>query len=485
MEDKTFSSLEQELAENAGKLDAQSLGREKRMVEITLDQIAGRVRTCQDEIVRLMTGSQSKNQNAVREVVVSEVRLAANDLLWCREYVERLRSDQRVSIYTGSHWEEVKPQQWKDFVGLCAEKCGVPPSQLGTPPFMNLLYESVAFNLSQYRRQHVPDGEMWLNMRNGTLVVRADGTILLRDHQKEDLFTYTLPYCYDAHATCELWQRFLDRVLPETESQKVLAEFVGYCMHKPHSMEKMLMLYGNGQNGKSVTLEVIESLLGSQNVSYLSLSDLTNDVVKRSAIEGKMVNISHESGKDVNANVLKQLTSGERVLIKYLYRNPYETSNYGKLIAAFNQLPRAENTLGFFRRLIILPFSVTITEEEKDVELSRKLRQELSGILNWVLAALPDLMCRKRFTHSSVCQRALEQYALQSDNVRLFLNEMCEEADIETPVRELYAAYCDYCRDLSLRYLGRNKFIARLESLGNKPVVYNKVKYFNLKINQL
>ena len=79
--------------------------------------------------------------------------------------------------------------------------------------------------------------------------------------------------------------------------------------------------------------KVIEALLGSVNVSFLSLSDLTNDDVKRAGIKGKMLNISHESGKDVNANVLKQLTSGERVLIKHLNVDPRETAGYGKFIA--------------------------------------------------------------------------------------------------------------------------------------------------------
>lgn len=484
MKEELFNSLEQELAQKAGELESQRVEREQRMVEITLSQIVEQVTSHKAEILRLLTDGHGRSQNAVRETVVHEVMECADGLLWCREYVEKLHSDQHVSVYTGSHWEEVEAQQWKDFVGRCAEKCGVPEAQLMLPAFMKQLYESTAFNLSEYRRQIVPEGEMWLNMTNGTLVVRQDGSRLLREHRKEDLFNYTLPYCYDEHAQCELWQGFLDRVLPEREAQMVLQEFIGYCMTPRHTLEKMLLLYGEGQNGKSVTLEVIEALLGAVNVSYLSLSDLTNDEVKRSAIEGKMVNISHESGKDVNANVLKQLTSGERVLIKYLYRDPYETRSYGKFIAAFNQLPRAENTFGFFRRLIILPYEVTITEEEKDSQLTDKLKNELSGILNWVLAALPDLMTRRKFTHSESCHKAYEQYRLQSDNVRLFYNEMCEPCDMDMPAKELYAAYRNYCSGASLSSLGRNKFLSRMESLGVESRVCSNKKYFKLKVSE-
>ena len=477
-------SLEQELTEKVKELQAQQQIRELQMVGTTLRHIADEVKSHEAEILNLMADSHGKNQNAVREVVVREVKQVADGLLWCREYVEKLRSDQQMMVYTGSHWEPVEPQQWKDFVGLCAERCGVPEPQRMNQSFMKVLYEGVAFNLAEYRRQHVPDGEVWLNMHNGTLKIRADGGITLYEHRKEDLFTYTLPYCYDPKATSERWMNFLYRVLPEQECRTVLAEFIGYCLMPRHTLEKMLWLYGDGQNGKSVTLEVIEALLGSVNVSYLSLSDLTNDEVKRAGIEGKMLNISHESGKEVNANVLKQLTSGERVLIKYLYRDPYETCNYGKFIAAFNVLPRAEVTFGYFRRLIILPYLVTITEEEKDDQLTDKLKQELSGILNWVLAALPDLMTRRSFTGSEACKKALDQYRLQSDNVQLFLNEMCEASDSESPASEIFDSYKSYCNGSSLHPLGKTKFIQRLESLIGAPVVYANKKYFKLRVNE-
>lgn len=477
-------SFEQELTGKVNELQSQRKMREQQMVDVTLGHIADGVQSHEAEILKLMADGHGNCQNAVREVVVRQVKQAAEGLLWCREYVEKLRSDQQMQVYTGSHWELVEPQQWKDFVGLCAERCGVPESLCMSQSFMKVMFESVAFNCAEYRRQQVPDDEVWLNMHNGTLKIRADGSITLCEHRKEDLFSYTLSYCYDPKATSERWGDFLNRVLPEEQSQMVLAEFIGYCLMPRHTLEKMLWLYGDGQNGKSVTLEVIEALLGSVNVSYLSLSDLTNDEVKRSGIEGKMLNISHESGKEVNANVLKQLTSGERVLIKYLYRDPYETRSYGKFIAAFNQLPRAEVTFGYFRRLIILPYLVTITEEEKDDQLTDKLKQELSGILNWVLAALPDLMTRRSFTESEACKKGLDQYRLQSDNVRLFLNEMCERSDSETPASEIFNAYKRYCIESSLHPLGKNKFFQRLESLTGAPVMYANKKYYKLKVNE-
>lgn len=480
--DNLSSTLEQELTRKVSELEMQRSMREQQLVSLTLRRIADGIKSKEQDIITLMTTYKGQCGNGLREIVVKEILRSADGLLWCREYVEKLRSDQRMSAYTGTHWETIEPQQWKDFVSLCAERCGIPESQRMNHTFMTVLHEGVAFNLAEYRHPMIPDNEVWLNVRNGTLVVKSDGSVTLRDHRKEDLFTYTLPYAYIPQATCPLWHKFLDRILPEVESQQVLAEFIGYSIMKHHLLEKMLWFYGDGQNGKSVTLEIVERLLGSENVSYLSLSDLTNDEVKRSAIEHKMLNISHESGKDVNPSVLKQLTSGERVLIKYLYRDPYETRDYGKFVAAFNVLPKAEVTGGYFRRLIILPYEVTIPDEEKDEHLTEKLLDELSGILNWVLQALPGLMKRGRFTESESCTRALNRYRLQSDSVRLFVNEMCKSSDYTTAGDDLFKAYREYCISSSLKPLGKIKFFERLEKIGHSREKYGHLTLFRLKL---
>ena len=475
------SPLEQELATKAGELAAKRMMREQQMVDIKLGQIAEGVTSKAAEVMELMS-NKNPSMQAVRQVVVKEVMRSAEGRLWCREYEQRAKAEQRMVVYTGSHWQPVLPQQWKDFVSKCATRCGLNESMTMNHSFMNALCEGVAYNLAEHRQRLTPPGEAWLNMKNGTLIVSSDGSVRLRPHRKEDLFTYTLDYCYDSEARCDQWHIFLDRVLAEPEAQKVLAEFIGYCLMPSHSPEKLLLLYGEGLNGKSVTLEVIEALLGTVNVSYLSLSDLTNDEVKRAGIVGKLLNISHESGRDVNPNVLKQLTSGEPVLVKNLYHDPRETSDYGKFAAAFNQLPRAENSFGFFRRLIILPYLVTIPAEEIDRQLAQKLKAELPGILNWVLSALPGLMPRGDFTRSESCEKALDHYRLMSDSVRLFLNEKCEPQEYSTPAADINKAYREFCFSSSLKPLGRTRFYERLESLTHSRVDYQGNLYFKLRL---
>ena len=102
-----------------------------------------------------------------------------------------------------------------------------------------------------------------------------------------------------------------------------------------------------------------------------------NNVLMKAMDEGEEHEFVLRYSKEVNPNVLKQITSGERVLIKHLYHDPREICDYGKLVAAFNIMPRAENSFGFFRRLLILPYQVTIPKTEIDRQLAAKLKAEL------------------------------------------------------------------------------------------------------------
>ncbi len=480
--EKVSNSLEREMEAKSSELLTNGVERMAQMVDITLQAILGDVVSQEKEVVALMSTGKAPSQQTMRDIVVREVKRAADGRLWCEEYDQSARSNQKVMVYVGTHWERIVSQQWKDFVRKCAEKCGLPDYMLINQQFMNLLFEGVAFNLSEHRKRRYSADEVLINLCNGTLVLKKDGTVVLREHRKEDLFTYTLSYPYDPNAECVRWRNYLNRVLPIQENQQVIGEYIGYSLMPDHRYQKILWVVGDGQNGKSVLLEIIEYLLGTPNISYLSLSDLTNDDVKRAGIVGKLLNVSYESSDDIDANVMKLLAGGERVMVKNLYKDPVMTSDYGKFICAFNQLPRAELTFGFFRRLIIVPFDVTIPSDEVDKHLADKLRGELSGILNWVLQAWVELMKRGEFTTSESCENALETYKLQADNVKLFLKEMCEPCEFTTAAPDIHKAYKNFCAESLLKPVGRNKFYSRLEKLVGEPEVSGNMKYFKLKV---
>ncbi|HJN05821.1 MAG TPA: DNA primase, partial [Bacteroidales bacterium] len=124
---------------------------------------------------------------------------------------------------------------------------------------------------------------------------------------------------------------------------------------------------------------------------------------------------------------------------------PFMLTHYAKLIFNSNELPKdVEHTTAYFRRFLIIPFDVTIPEDEQDKQLHTKIiDSELSGVFNWVLDGLSRLLSQKRFTHCEAVKDAIELYKNQSDSAKMFLQEYdySKSANESILIKELYIDY--------------------------------------------
>jgi len=127
-----------------------------------------------------------------------------------------------------------------------------------------------------------------------------------------DFLTYQLPFPFEEEAICPIFMRFMNEVLEDQQLQTVLAEFFGYIFTRHLKLEKCLLLYGTGANGKSVFFEIINSLLGNNNISNLSLGNLKEEH-NRALIKNKLLNYGSEIRGNIEADIFKQLVSGEPI----------------------------------------------------------------------------------------------------------------------------------------------------------------------------
>ena len=218
-----------------------------------------------------------------------------------------------------------------------------------------------------------------------------------------------------------MFRRYLDEVMPEKEAQDVLAEYIGWLFIPELKLERVLFLYGSGCNGKSVFVEIIEALVGKDNVSHESLSDLCGEygANSRANLSGKLLNTCSDVAPNAFAgDLFKRLASQEPISMKTLYKDVITTDEYARMLFCLNELPRTNDiSNGFYRRFLIAPFQVEIPKARINPELSRKIiARELPGIMNWVLKGRKRLVMNKKFTESPVINRALEEY--RSRNTR-------------------------------------------------------------------
>jgi len=367
-------------------------------------------------------------------------------------------------IYSGQYWKQLDKDDLKDFLGKCAAKMGCPDYDAAHYEFKDKLLKQ--FLTDCHLSQPVPDeNKMIINLQNGTFEFEND-TWTLREFNSADFMTYQLPFCYDETATCPMFNSYLDKVLPDKESRMILQEFAGYIFTKLN-LEKMLMLTGSGQNGKSVFFDIICALLGRENVLQYTLGAFSSEY-NRAKLTDVLLNYSSEKGTDVNPDTFKALVSGEPLQAREPYGRSFTLHNTVRFIINANELPsEIELTDAFFRRWIIIPFEVQISEEEKDIDLSKKIiANELAGVFNWLLGGLDRIVKNRRFTHSEKVNNAIGEFKWQSDKVNLFIDEFNYTASDTNKVHlsDLYKDYKQFCQDDGYKPLGKNKFSKKLEN---------------------
>jgi putative DNA primase/helicase len=367
-------------------------------------------------------------------------------------------------LYSGTHWTPIEDVDCSSLLGDLALRLGY--SQVESRYFLFREKLMKQFYSEFAGADEVSESsQVLINFSNGTLEI-GNGTDALHAFSKTDLLTYQLPFAYDEAARCSLFDSYLARVLPDDSSQKVLAEFLGWIFLKDLKLEKVLLLYGDGHNGKSVIFDIVNQLLGEENITNLGLASLSK-MENRCQLGHSLLNFGSEIKNSCDADLFKKLASGEPVEARKLYNEPYVMRRYAKLAFNANILPKdTEQSGGFFRRFLIIPFTETITDDEKDPDLASKIiARELPGVFNWVMAGLRRLREARKFTDCRAANQALATYRKESDSVAMFIeDEGFEKSDKRTGKDDLYQCYRDYCRNSGFYSLTKVNFGKRLVS---------------------
>jgi putative DNA primase/helicase len=378
-----------------------------------------------------------------------------------------------IYLYNGTFWADIDKETFQKFLGEAAEQMGVAKFSARFYQFREQLFKQFLATAYLPTPESNKDTVL-INLQNGTFEISPQGS-KLRPFDRSDFITYQLPFEYNPQAKAPLFEAYLNRVLPDKERQRVLAEYLGFVFikHGSNSLkeEKALILYGTGANGKSVFFEIVNSLLGVENVSSFSLQSLTNENgYFRAKLANRLLNYASEINGNLEASIFKQLVSGEPVEARLPYGQPFMLKQYAKLIFNCNELPKdVEHTNAYFRRFLIIPFDVTIPPNEQDKNLHTKvIENELSGVFNWVLEGLNRLLEQKKFSNCEAASQMLEQYKIESNSVQMFLNEneYLKSSTNYKLIKDLYPEYRIFCTEDGMPPFKKTNFIKQLRVLG-------------------
>ena len=291
-----------------------------------------------------------------------------------------------------------------------------------------------------------------LNLKNGLLNIE---TGKFTEHTPKYLSRVQIPVNYDPKARCPRIARFLSQVLRPQDIHTAL-KVLGYCLYRSSKFGKAVLCYGDGDNGKSVMLELHSYLLGKENVSNVSLQQLDDNRFAAAELQGKLANICADlkAEKLSDTGNFKMLVTGDTIQVERKNGHPFKLKNTAKLIYSANRIPESsDQSYAYYRRWLIFPYERTFQGEEKDPNLIDKLTtpEELSGLLNLALISLRQLIKDNGFINVQDIESIREEYNQNSNSIEKFLaSNLCEynilDRHLYCPCNDLYRLYVVYCR---------------------------------------
>jgi P4 family phage/plasmid primase-like protien len=335
---------------------------------------------------------------------------------------------------------------------------------LGNERRVDRINEALDYVAVATRLEEEPPPEcQYINVLNGRLDWATGG---LEPHTSACFTTVQLPIEYDPATLCPAFDGYLATTF-DADVIPLIEEILGWCLLPDRRFEQAVMLTGEGENGKSVFLDLVGDLLGESNVSNVALQDLEENRFRAAELYGKLANAFADLDARglQSSSMFKTLTTGDYVTAERKHAQPFRFRSYAKLLFSANKIPASrDRTHAFYRRWLIIPFTRTFDgvagNPTPDRGLRDKLKAELPGIFNRALRGLERLATNDAFTQSKSVAEAKKAYIRSNDNLRVFAEE-CLLANSNSTItkKEFYEIYEHWC-----------------ESYGDRPVAQKLLK---------
>lgn len=318
-----------------------------------------------------------------------------------------------------------------------------------------------------------------LNTPAGTLDLHS-GELL--PHDAGHMLTKITRGSYDpaAPARSDLWDGFLEEVLPDPEVRRFWQQVHGLVLFGSVLEHILPVATGTGRNGKGVAY-------GAASWSFGDYADTADDglfEVRRggsaqgaSPATAKLRGVRYlvaselEEKARIDAAFMKRMTGGDRISARYLYGQPFSFDPAFLTLMVTNFLPKLPaNDPAVWARVRVVPFDVVIPQDKQDPHLPNKLKDCADAVLTWAVEGWLDYQANGLVTPDAV-RVATEAYAESQDDVKRFVDEACSPVSLSQGCNAsvLHEGYTEWAKQeniFSAHVLGRTKFIDSLQRLG-------------------
>jgi len=264
---------------------------------------------------------------------------------------------------------------------------------------------------------------------------------------------------------------FIKKVLPKDDVRDYTLRFLSSCLSGEIREEKFYFWTGSGSNGKSKITDLINYTLGD----YSKTMDVSYLTTKRGSSAGaspeleairyaRFVSMSEpEKDDQIYVGKLKQITGGDTMTSRGLFKNTTEFKPQFKLMLMCNDLPKlAGNDGGVARRIEVVDFISKFISNPRpsthnphqymaDLQLGEKLKQW--NILFMIKLLDYYTLYDKEGTKSpESVTAATSVYITESDTIQKWISEDLSESDNVTSLDDLMDNLKTWCDDVGYDY---------------------------------
>jgi P4 family phage/plasmid primase-like protien len=295
-----------------------------------------------------------------------------------------------------------------------------------------------------------------LACRNGVIFLEASGPRFRHLLMRDDHVTLSTGVDFVASARSDLWDAYLRRVQPDEDVRAWLKRLAGYSLLGHNAARRMIVCLGPTSSGKGTFVDAMRAAVGG----YAAVANLTifrdnQDERPRadlaSALPKRFIFCDEASFNwKLHPDQVKRMTGAGEISA----RKPFAKAAI-HMRPAFtpwlmsNSVPHIEGAdEALRRRLLVVPFSETISRSDEDVTYATRLRREQEAILAWAVAGYGELMSMGLIEGLATPPGAFavtQQFTESMSNVDAFVAEMCivGEGRMTTP-RALADAFNDW-----------------------------------------
>ena len=289
---------------------------------------------------------------------------------------------------------------------------------------------------------------------NGVLDVR---TMELRDYSRDDLIPNIIPHRWNPSAQSPVLDHMLGRLAcGDLETELNLTEFIGMCMMRDVKMLPYFpVLIGEGSNGKSTYINLLEDVIGRENISGLQPKEIAAHFMGMHIV-GKTANLGDDIAggflDEKDCSVIKSVATGDLLFTDVKGTKGFHFRPYCTMVFSCNQFPRLGDTSpGFMRRLFPIEFNARFSPQDADFDplIGEKMKEEevLERACVLGIEGLKRALAQNRPTPNAMSTAMKSEIASEGNSALQWFNDesITAEQILGRTKEEVYSEYLDWC----------------------------------------